>query len=309
MAKATKNRKNLFHAIKIVLTIALGFICYFQFKTLNSSCLSVSIEWHFIPFFAMLLLMPVNYFCEWKKWKSVTHTISIDLGAKTNFQAFMAGIITGMLTPNMQGNFLGRMYYFPRRHRIPIILLTIWSNLAQFIIAILFGLLSILVIGISYSFIENDFIHWILLFIAISLMIFYFTFERWGFGFQRMKWFSRMRKLLKENFNFRIEQLVWGTLRYLIFSVQFLLAFMAFGADFSWEMYFLVFQIYLWTTLAPSLILGKLVIRESIAIWVMASIGLDNWNVIAASLSIWIINLLIPTLSGIVICKQKTAEI
>ncbi len=150
---------------------------------------------------------------------------------------------------------------------------------------------------------------WILLLFIVGFLVIFFSFEHWRLGLKKIKWQQRMRCLLTENPRFRFEQLGWGILRYLVFSFQFVLAFMAFGASFSWELVLLVFQIYLWTTLAPSIILGKLVVRESIAIWVMTSIGLDAWTIIAASLTIWVINLLVPTLFGIVICKQKTIEV
>lgn len=303
----------LFLAIKIVLTVAVAVLCYFQFKSIDFSELNHDFDFHFLPAFGLILFMPLNYFFEWKKWNSIIDTLNIDLGTKTNFQAIMAGIITGMLTPNMQGNFLGRMYYFPRRNRISIVLLTIWSNLGQLIITLSFGLFSLFIFKASYL-PQSQVAVWILLLFIVGFLVIFFSFEKWIFGsknnwFQRIKWLKRMRFLLKENPKFRFEQLGWGTLRYLVFSFQFVLAFMAFGASFSWELVVLVFQIYLWTTLAPSIILGKLVVRESIAIWVMTSIGLDAWTIIAASLSIWVINLLVPTLFGIVICKQKTIEV
>lgn len=305
MAKATKNTKNLFLFIKILLAIAVGFLCYDQFQKLDFSKEIELSDFSMVSFVLMLGLMPLNYFFEWKKWKAILKIVETPQNNTTDFQAFLAGIITGMLTPNMQGNFLGRMYYYPRRFRAPLILATLWTNLAQFIIALLFGICSIFILNKSFYISLNDSMSWILIAFIGSVFFIYFTFEKWGLGLQKIKFILRFRDLLVKNPFFRIEILCWASLRYITFAFQFLLALHAFGTDFSWEIYFLVWQIYLWTTIAPSLVLGKLFVRESIAIWVLTGIGVGEWNIVAASVSIWIVNLLIPSIIGILVCQKR----
>lgn len=308
MVKATKNRKNLFLILKILLFIFVAVICVFQLKKLDVDqiqSIQLSAPWALI---VMILLLPVNYFFEWLKWKAILKTFDTDFGNTTNFQSFMAGIITGMLTPNMQGNFLGRVYYFPRRFRSNVILLTLWSNLGQFIVALLFGFLSLIIIGSSGYMELNNTIVLILVLIIVLFLLIYFTVSKWSFRFKKWKFFQRFKDALINYPRIKLEILLLGILRYLVFSFQFLLIIHAFGGSFSIEMYLLVWQIYLWSTIAPSLILGKLFVRESIAIWVLSGIGVGEWNIIFASLTIWIVNLLIPTLIGILVCKKRTVE-
>lgn len=308
MVKATKNRKNLFLFIKILLFLAVAFLCYFQFSKINFTESFDKIELNLQPFIGMVLLLPLNYFFEWKKWSAVLDTIDTDVGIRTNFQAFMAGIVTGMLTPNMQGNFLGRMYYFPRRFRLNIILLTFWTNIGQFLIALIFGIISCLLIGVSvsqkmgYRFLVP------LILIVIVVAIIYFTIEKWSIGLRRFKFIRRFQGLIESHRWFRLEVLFWGSLRYVVFSIQFWLSLLAFGGEPSLELLLLVWQIYLWSTVAPSLILGKLFVRESIALWVLAGIGMGEMNIVFASISIWVVNLLVPTLIGIGVCKRETVK-
>lgn len=254
----------------------------------------------------MILLLPLNYFFEWKKWRAVINTIDTDFGSRNNFQAFMAGIVTGMLTPNMQGNFLGRIYYFPRRFRLNVILLTFWTNIGQFLIALLFGLISCLLIGISvYQETDSRFLILMGALVALVALI-YFTVEKWRIGIKRWKFIRRFQELIEKHPLFRLEVLFWGSLRYIVFSVQFKFSLIAFGAEPTIELLLLVWQIYLWSTIAPSLILGKLFVRESIALWVLGGIGMAEINIVFASVSIWIVNLLVPTLIGIAVCKRET---
>jgi len=291
--------------LKILLLIAVAVICVFQLKKLDLThfqIINVSAPWALI---LMILLLPANYFFEWLKWKAILKTMNTDFGNSTNFQSFMAGIITGMLTPNMQGNFLGRIYYFSRRFRSNIILLTIWSNLGQFIVALFFGFLSLAFIGSDNYLVLNSTVLPILILIIALLLLIYFTVGKWNFGSKKWRFFIRFKNALSNYPSYKLEILLWASLRYIVFSFQFLLAIHAFGGSFSADMYLLVWQIYLWSTIAPSLFLGKLFVRESIAIWVLNGIGLGEWNVIFASLTIWVVNLLIPTLIGILVCKKR----
>jgi hypothetical protein len=70
-----------------------------------------------------------------------------------------------------------------------------------------------------------------------------------------------------------------------------------------------IWQIFLWTTLVPSLWFGKLVIRESIALLVLGSVGFGQVEILTSSILIWIFNLAIPSLIGIIICKQNNSEV
>jgi uncharacterized membrane protein YbhN (UPF0104 family) len=79
----------------------------------------------------------------------------------------------------------------------------------------------------------------------------------------------------------------------------------AYGADWSWELIAAIWQVYLLTMLAPSLFLGKIGVKESIALFVLAAFGIDELTVLFASLSVWLINTMLPALVGLIICKHK----
>ncbi|MFN5910780.1 MAG: hypothetical protein ACK45H_05550, partial [Bacteroidota bacterium] len=68
-----------------------------------------------------------------------------------------------------------------------------------------------------------------------------------------------------------------------------------------------IWQYYGWLTCVPSLFLGKLVVRDSIALWVLGFAGLSAAAIIQASIFIWIVNLLLPTLVALFILKKSPA--
>ena len=86
--------------------------------------------------------MPLNWCFEWLKWKEVVRFSGDKPTIQQRYHSFWAGIVSGMLTPNMLGNFLGRIYYFKRTVRFIITYLTLLGSFSQFLITILSKILS-----------------------------------------------------------------------------------------------------------------------------------------------------------------------
>lgn len=300
MIKTNKNSGVNFKLVKIILAIAVGVVCFYQINKLNFNAINTITSIHYLPLLFVLILVLPNYWTEYKKWEIILRSVDRNVSVATKIQSFFAGIITGMITPNMQGNFIGRIYYFPRKMRLSITLLTLTANLGQFCVTIILGIGALLLIGTNHMYV------WLLpSLLVIITLIFYFRFENITFFREKFKWYKQIRELLQQHHSLRPNILLLSLIRHFIFSLQFLLALHAFGAEMNWHTYCLIWELYLWTTLSPSLIFGKLFVRESIALWVFAGISLPEWNIVAASFSIWVINLLLPTLIGLFICKKQ----
>jgi hypothetical protein len=282
--------------------IALFF--YWQFK---------KIDWTKEDFYLaeplflaiVIALVPINWLLEWWKWTATLNVLEIHSTQKERVHSFFAGIVTGMLTPNMLGNFIGRMYYFPRSQRISLVILTLVTNYAQFIASIVFGIIGIVLLRQTPFALDVSRIYLILILLAAFVVLVYFNFE-WLFRFWKRK--ARILNLirnLKRRRIFRWRILGLSLLRHGIFTLQFMCMLHAFGEDFSLVSMLWIWQVYLWVTLAPSLVLGKLAIRESISIWVLAAAGMGELSVLISSFLIWTLNLLLPTLVGLVVCERK----
>jgi len=298
MIKTTKNKGLFFQLVKLITLAVLAWLCFNHFNKLPLGAIPSIESIKLLPCILALLLVVVNYYFEYKKWQLTLNQSNTSLSRSAEIQSFFAGIITGMLTPNMQGNFIGRIYYTPRIKRVSIILLTLVGNFGQFITTILMGLFAF------FFYQELSFQLWIPIALLVLAIFSYFNFEKINYFQKKWKWYKRLNFVMMEDRSFRWLILWFSFLRNLVFSFQFLLVLYAFGAEFSWYTYLLIWTIYLYTTLSPSLFLGKLVVRESIAVLVLAPLGLPVWNVIFASLLIWVINLLLPTLTGLFICKR-----
>lgn len=300
-----KKQKIIFIFLKMILFAVLAAFFYMQLSSIDWSERDFYLE---RPLFILivLLLVPLNWFFEWKKWTATLRVVEVSATNQIRKHAFFAGIVTGMLTPNMLGNFIGRIYYFDRKHRTGLVILTLATNYAQFIASMVFGIIAILLLKSTPLDMDVSQLNFILIGVAIILVLFYFNFE---WIFRPMKRKARIH-LLVRNLNkrrlYRWQILFLSLMRHALFTLQFLLMLYAFGEDFSFLNFLWIWQVYLWVTLVPSLFMGKLAIRETVSIWVLTVAGMGEFTVLISSFLIWTMNLLIPTIVGLIICKRKS---
>lgn len=312
MIKFTQKNQTISFLVKILLFFGVIWLFYNQI---------IKIDWSEIdeiqiqkPLFliATILLVFVNWFFEYLKWDEVLKVSESNVSLKIRIKSFLAGIVTGFLTPNMLGNFIGRMFYFQRRERVPIILLTLFSNAAQFIASITFGFIALIWLGTPkiIAFENSDFYLAILAPILVLLIWAFMRFEKIKVGFiTRMKIYQKSIPLLQHAKAFRFKLMIFSLLRHGVFSLQYWLLLKAFGLEISWEWFGWIWQVFFWSTLIPSLWFGKLFIRESMALLILAPLTNEPSIILFASLILWVINQIVPALVGIpfITKKQPTA--
>jgi hypothetical protein len=239
------------------------------------------------------------------KWKLTLSTIGTDSDKKTRVQSFFAGIVTGILTPNMIGNFIGRFYYFERKHRSQIITFTLLCNFAAFIASVTIGTLAVLLMGEILVLKEShQLITWLFACVLIAY-IFYFFIDNLLARFRKKEFAYNFKKILKENRWYRFKILGLSYSRFIIFTLQFSLMLHAFGAELNFILIGSIWQVYLITMLVPSLFLGKIGVKEAIALEILGQLDINDFSILFASLIIWFVNTISPALIGFIICRDK----
>lgn len=284
MYKTIKNSPILLLFVKLIFTAIVLAIIYSQLKKIDWKDLHAISIVQPISLLCALLLAIVNQFLEYRKWKA---TLSFLDERTQTVQSYLAGVLTGFLTPSLLGNFIGRMYYYPRKKRTHIIVLTLLGNGAQFIASISFGLLAVALLGQEQLHIPR-FTSGIALGVVALMLSVYFLFDKSPVPIQ--KWKTKIIPLLVGTEKLRLKLLILSLLRYFVFSIQYSFLFHAFGIPFSLDLVLWIWQIFFWSTLAPSLWLGKLFIRESIALWILLPIIGHPEIILLSSVSLWIIN-------------------
>ena len=299
-----KKQKILLILLKMILFVLFGFFFFKQLENVDWSTTSFYVA-NPLYFAIVLCLVPLNWLPEYKKWKLALGFQMVVPEKKIVVQSFFAGIISGMLTPNMLGNFIGRIYYFNRKHRGPLIVLTLISNYAQFVSSISFGVIACIILKqspLGWKFHYT----WLLILLLLGILLCYIFISKllvWLYSPKRF--LHRFALHLKGNQSFQWKTVFISLLRHCVFTAQFACMLYARGENISLTSIFWIWQTYFWLTLSPGIILGKLFVRESVAAWVLGYAGMNVAVVMGASFLLWSINLFVPTLVGVVICKSK----
>ncbi len=288
---------------KLILLVGFSFLLW---KQLTKNHYSFQFE-SFPTFWSLslaLCLMPLNWWFEWRKWELINRSDE-QIPRESKWQGFLAGMVTAMLTPGLVGNFIGRSLYSDKERRSEVTFLTLLANLAQFLVSLLFGVLALYYLKQTpFSIPLNNITISVFLTLLLGIMLFLFAGKPW-------KLLSRIipsMQLNEQGSKLKIPFLLWSVLRHFVFTLQFVFVLHAFGARVSLELVFWIWQVYLFVTLVPSVFLGKVIIRDSIAVLVLsyAGIGMENMEIFSASFSVWVINLFIPLICALLLLKRKT---
>ena len=245
-----------------------------------------------------LSLMPLNWLIEWLKWKTVV--ASKNISPRVRWHSFLSGMVSGVITPAYAGNFIGRMFYFDKKDRKEIILNTLVSNGAQFIISIVMGLIAFTILYIKKG---SSLETLILIFILTSSFGLYFFGDKLLSKIP-LKIFKDLDMVLVSK-TFRAKLLGLSLLRYLIFIIQFFIALIVFEALFDMTYFLWLALMFGAITATPSLFLGKIIVRETIALTVLSMAGIAGPIILLAAFSTWIINQMLPVIIATFLLKKE----
>lgn len=301
MFESINVRKSLLTILKILVFILFVLVLYNQLKKITLEEINaIELTNGSYLFFACILVF-VNWSFELFKWILTTRKLTKEESYKKSTFSLFAGITTGIVTPNRIGNFIGRILYYKGKYRGMLILGTLYGNLAQFVATILFGLIGIMYFDTRLGQINyNEEIYFGVYFVCCFLILTYFVYP--FVPIEKIKFFRRYANLIarfrKDAKSLATPLLLISLLRYITFVLQFMFVLSAFGAEFSHQLMYGIFLVYFVTTLIPNLIMGKLVVRESIALLILGIFIENSAIILVSSLTVWIINLGIPALIG-----------
>ncbi|MGB0933980.1 MAG: hypothetical protein ACPGU5_06835, partial [Lishizhenia sp.] len=100
--------------------------------------------------------------------------------------------------------------------------------------------------------------------------------------------------------------LLLSLLRFFVICLQYYFMLCVFQIEEFSVVFPLIAVLFLLTSLTPSLLLGKLIIRESVALFIFIGLYENEVLILSASLILWCINLGIPALfGGIILLRFK----
>lgn len=259
-----------------------------------------------------ILLMLVNWSIEARKWQVVIRRIQ-PISFFQSLKAIFTGTTMAFFTPNRIGEYVGRILYINDDKRIQAISLTIVCSIAQLLVTLVAGLGGLLylknVIAARQP-ADASLLFWIDTLLSITalgtliLTLFYFRLAwlvKWVEKIPRIERFVRYIRVL-DSFNATIllRILSLSVVRYLVFIGQYYLLFAVFDVTLTpVQVFASIGVVFLVLAVVPTIaVITELGVRWKASIEVVQFFSTNTWGVLATSLSVWIINLVIPALIG-----------
>jgi hypothetical protein len=305
---------------KLIVTILIGIYIYTTFQNEQKGIADIGAELdrifslqHAPVIVIMLVLVPVNWALESKKWQHLVYKV-IPISFWDAFRGTLTGLAIGVAAPAQLGDTIGRVAALRSDKRLQAIGAAVVSNGIQFYVSVIAGALAwfhlketLAMSGTTKSIVGAALC--VVIIMGWLVVIFRRPLLTWKSNkaiFQKIHSYFRIigayssRELLLAT--------LYGVARYMIFLSQFVLALSLFNFDLSvGTLASCIALIFLAKTLIPAInVLGDLGLREFTALYVFKQYNLPAEEIITATFMIWIINVLGPILVGIfLIWKYK----
>ncbi len=305
-----KNSKVIFKtSIGLILFFWMAYALYNQIKhqpNLKSTLNEIAGTWSQTGLFYLLIvlvLMVANWTIEAYKWKTLLRGTE-KFSLLRALQSVLTGVAVSLITPNRIGEYMGRILYLKNVNKLQGVTVTIIGSFAQLIVTGFLGL-----IGMIYyvSFIKHT--AWLNVLLASSIILcialtyFYFHLYKiieWTSNIPYLKKIKTYIEIVKR-FDQKqlIRILLISSLRYLVYSIQFLILLKIFLVH--GEIVELVCTIWLifWAmAIVPTIAIAEIGIRGETALFFLLPLSQNQIGIVSSTILLWFINLIIPSLIG-----------
>jgi hypothetical protein len=254
-----------------------------------------------------LVLVFVNWGLESLKWRYLLKRF-VSISPIRSFAAVLSGNAVSLWMPNRVGEYIGRVFFLDPGIRIKSIFATLLGSMSQLVVTLFLGTL-----GCVFYTRTIDMPIYIqlaagiagLIFMAL-LLFFYFNIGIVRSWLPAKNWAKPLRKYLLVYKLYKSKDLetilLYSVSRYMVFSLQFYIFLVFFGIHIPFfEALLLIFLMYFVQTISPTSGFTELIVRGGTTAFLFKAYTTNLAAVLAASYSVWLINLLLPALAGAVI--------
>jgi len=329
----TKVRKTYNFLIRLLIIVATWSFIYHQIfyerdiQSVYQTFLdSFRNTWFINMIILVFLLMFLNWGTETLKWSLLIRKIE-EIGWFRSFRAVLSGVAVSSFTPNRVGDYFGRVFILEKANRIEGVFITILGSMSQLLVTFLAGTSCIFILFLGHHETLLDFFNipaylytyflwgggvlilgldvlFILLFINISLLS---SLTNRFKGKVLEKLTSYIHVLSAYSVSELIYIILLSAFRFLVFSVQLYILFRVFSVELPFiHGMVLIGVIFFAITMIPTVAITELGIRGSVSLFIIGvyygspfEMPADMvMGIVAASTSLWLINLAIPALVG-----------
>ena len=268
------------------------------------------------PLGGVLILMFLNWTLETIKWRFLIRKIE-KVPFFKSLVAVLSGITVSIFTPNRIGEYAGRVFVLEKASRWEGVLITMLGSMSQLMVTIIAGSIGFVFFAKKYIFIDQNpayYLWGLILIIALLAVLLLLVFLNISVlskviyklpkKFKKISRYGRIFSFYKKKELFIVLGL--SVARYFVFVTQFYILLRFFKVPIPYnDAFLLITIIYLVMAAIPTIALTELGIRGSVSLYFIGlyftSLGIlcsYDMGIITATTVLWIINLVIPAITG-----------
>ena len=252
---------------------------------------------------AVCLLMLVNWSLEAAKWKILIVSLE-PISFLRSLESVFAGVTASIFTPNRIGEFAGRVFFLEKADKIQATMKSFSGSMAQLLITLFAGLAAVFMyckLGLNTT---NPFKGLNFFYLNLTAVLFIVCLCLLWVSFRNPKSFSvKIQNYLKAFFETKSKELLTvimlSAIRYFVFSFQYYLILRVFHINIGFGIAMMLIAItFFVTSLIPTFAFTEIAVRGASAVYFFNAVGVNATSIVAASFTVWLINLALPALIG-----------
>jgi hypothetical protein len=288
------SRKTITFVIKFLIVTAAFYFIYGQLAHNDQldwvKFLALLREKQSVAGILFLLSFSVaNRYLEILKWQNlVSHIKPITVGEST--KQVLGALTAGIFTPNGVGEYAGKALYFEKLKTKKVIFLNLICNGIQMLLTIVFGTLGLFILG---------YWQWALGVIGLLSFLLLGTYMTKGITIKGYSIGKLVQKINEIPRPVHYKNILYGVVRYLVFSHQYYFLFLAFGVDLPYgTMMASIASVYFLASSLPSFQFLDFAVKGSMAVFFFGRLGVNEWIVVFIATLMWFLNVVLPVVIG-----------
>ena len=312
-------RKTIGFLIKIGI-VALALFFLYQQLNVKSGVDTHSIDdiitilkGNYIIVIVVVFMMLLNWFLEALKWRFLIAKIE-KVSMKRSLRAIFSGITVSAFTPNRVGEYGGRVFCLEKADRIQAVLITVIGSMAQLLTTIIFGSIGLLYLpsyqsDFSLFFDKVSFAYpvfaFILILLNVLLVLLFLNVSVLTNVLTKISFLKKFEKYSGVFSFYSFEELLkvlgYSVARYAVFTTQFFILLQLFDVQILYaDAIILIMSMLFVISVIPTIAITEIGVRGSVALFLFGLVSANTVGILSATFVLWVINLLIPSLIGVV---------
>ncbi len=252
---------------------------------------------------SILLISFINWFAEVRKWE-ILSSLFKPISLYQSYKIVLSSFAVSTITPNRVGEYGAKVLYYDKSFWKEVLSYSFLGNMMQLFVTLL------MVVG-SFYFLPDVIMDKLpelgfVLLLAITIVLLVFLFKN---NLRvNIPWITKNVELSlwrSVDFRLRAKVFVLSVVRYMAFSIQFLLILSILQGENLLSLFPVIAFYYLVVSVVPTIFISDLLVKGSVSIYLFSLVSVDEITIIAVVLSAWFVNFVIPTLIGTFLLFRK----